>query len=162
MNLCLSRINCNWKSQTIEEIAGRRKREVVGMRPCIKQDCLRDWGTMKALLMVAIPRLEHDPSQSRGDTFPDWEHRFDDDQVQEELRLENFFKTLAKEQSVLWFNDDGNYSEALQDGVDFRRVSIVRLFMSVIYDKRSKAHSLDGKIYRLQTTADLSPSRSLP
>jgi len=132
------------------------------MRPCIKQDCLRDWGTMKALLMLVIPRLEHNSFQSRADTFPDWEHRFDNNQVQEELRLENFFKTLAKEQSVLWFNDDGNYSEALQDGVDFRRVSIVRLLMPVICNKRSKAHSLNGKICQPQPTADHSPSRRLP
>lgn len=146
--MSVSRINCNLKSQTIEEIAGRRRREVVGMRPYIKQDCLRDWETIKSSLAENV-------AQFPGDTFPEWEHHFDVQKVQEELLLEHLFDTLACESQrpAHWFNDDSKYSVALRDAVDYRQLSIARLVMSVIRDKRFKADSLESKICRPQPKA---------
>ena len=129
------------------------------MQPYIKQDCLLDWDTIKSTITEKIAQFPQAQGgaenevkmqeRKRGvgrewgseNSFPHLQNRSENPKAHEVHLLVQLFSTLASERPALWFNDDCNCSEALEDAVSFRRRSIARLVMSVI---RNKRHATDG------------------
>jgi len=120
------------------------------MRPYIIQDCVLDWDTLEV-------DIEKDIKRIMDRLFDDWKLRYTDGKKEEQRRFDEMFNTLESEtlRPASWFNDDGNYKDALQSAIEFRKHSITRLLMSVIHKKRFKPGSLEGKICRPESKEEL-------
>jgi len=121
------RVNINLHDGTLDEAFEKRKREVVSRRSFIKHDCREDWAAMEQALEVD---LVNPAAQA-------WRQSIDERKREEEALLQEMFDAFGLQEAA-WFNDDGNYKQALQDAIDFRKHSLSRLAMSVISDKRPK------------------------
>ena len=105
-----ARINCNLKSQTMEQIEARRKTDLVAQEPYLKDEFERDFTPVQEALVAH--RITYDVSYYMKST------------AQAELtKMWQEFKAHGP----LWYNRDGNYVNALSRAFNFKHDWLSRM-----------------------------------
>ena len=148
------RLNINLHGSTLDEAVSQRKYEIVSRRPYIQQDCSKDWDAIKSALSKDVGRLglRWEQRANQAETGEEIDTAFDKQREKEETRFAKMFDHFERE-DPLWFNDDGQYKKALSDVIDFRRLSISRIMISVLRERREPADSAVGRVCRLNGNA---------
>jgi len=124
-----ARINCNLKSQTIEEIQSRRQTDLVAMAPYLELERKRD----HAPVLVALDEMLAVKSDEAREMHAARVKQIDLDRAK-------LWKNLETHEAA-WCNNDNNYSEALSGAIAFKFFSLYKL-INAAYDYKEDASTL--------------------
>jgi hypothetical protein len=115
-----ARINCNLKSQTIEEIKGHRQKEILAMLPYLDDALRRDvtvFGNVLAAYLGKEGKKQEKLKELQAKIFSD-------------------FSTLSADQAMpekmSWLNQDCNYKQAIFQLIDFKNDSLTTLVKELL------------------------------
>jgi len=132
-----ARINCNLKSQTIEEIVAHRQKEVLAMLPYLDGTLRRDVPRVAAVLIADLEEAAAAnvdmvidlAAESRR--LQEKKVKLDELQAQILREFEALCADLAMPEKMSWLNEDGNYKQIMANVVDFRHHGLTRLVKAV-------------------------------
>jgi uncharacterized protein len=102
-------INCNLKSQTIDEIDAHRQKEVLSLLPYLKNEALH-------LISTVTPVLQSEAfAQDQIEVIQLHKHK--DELV---ANLDATFDQIVKEKDAQFFHDDQNYKKTINDAIDLK------------------------------------------
>ena len=113
-----ARINCNLKSQTIEEIQARRKQDVESLLPYLAMERKRDCSTLVSALSEDGLLANDEATQALETQREEVEGKFAS------------MEADLKQHLPAWFNNDQNYVEALSATIGFKGSSLASLASS--------------------------------
>jgi len=114
-----ARINCNLKSQTIEEIVAHRQKEVLAMLPYLDGTLRRDLSRVAAAL---VADLEKD-----GAAAEKVKTKIEELEAQILSEFDARCRDLATAKKISWLNLDANYKQCIGDFIDFKHHGLTRL-----------------------------------
>jgi ankyrin repeat protein len=118
-----ARINCNLKSQTIEEIKGHRQKEILAMLPYLD-------GALRRDMAVLVEALAADFKEKA-------EEKKLDELTAQILRDFDVLSTeLATPGKMSWLNQDSNYKQSICEVIDFKNDRLSKLVKHLSADER--------------------------
>jgi ankyrin repeat protein len=118
-----ARINCNLKSQTIEEIKGHRQKEILAMLPYLD-------GALRRDMAVLVEALAADFREKA-------EEKKLDELTAQILRDFDVLSTeLATPGKMSWLNQDSNYKQSICEVIDFKNDRLSKLVKLLSADER--------------------------
>jgi ankyrin repeat protein len=112
-----ARINCNLKSQTIEEIKGHRQKEIHAMLPYLKGALHRDMAVLVEALAADFKEKSEEMQLKKLDEL----------QAQILRDFDALSTDLATPGKMSWLNEDTNYKQSICEVIDFKNVRLSKL-----------------------------------
>jgi hypothetical protein len=113
-----ARINCNFKSQTIEEIKGHRQKEILAMLPYLEDALQRDIPVLVEALAADLKKEKAKRTQLK---------KLDALEAQISRDFDALSTDLATPEKMSWLNQDSNYKQSICEVIDFKHVRMSKL-----------------------------------
>jgi len=115
-----ARINCNLKSQTIEEIKGHRQKEILAMLPYLEGALQRDMPVLVEALAADFKEKAEETQLKKLDAI--------EAQISRDFDAFDALSTdLATPEKMSWLNQDSNYKQSICEVIDFKHVRMSKL-----------------------------------
>jgi len=115
-----ARINCNLKSQTIEEIKGHRQKEILAMLPYLKGALQRDMSVFVEALAADFKEKAEGTQLKKLDALQAQISRDFD-------AFDALSSDLATPEKMILLNQDSNYKQSICKVIDFKHVRMSKL-----------------------------------